>query len=680
MFLWAILQGLVIRASSDTLLIRVEDVEVAFRKKDWLSASLIRPIVSSKMGSYPFSTKYGPWYRALVDTYFVWADTAGEIRGQWEGIRKTWRIELRVRNGVLWWRWLSDSLDGVAVRLRWLRHRGEESYGLGVQSVPGALDGRRYRLWTEEQGIGRGKQPLSFLINLVVRGAAGTLTTSYAPMGTFITRYRRGAALFHQGVAFWESRSRFYQWEFWLLNPQAVEGAFWGGRDWGELLHRQSQLVGPMPLLPAWCKGAWVGLQGGWGRVLPILTQLKRAGVPLATLWIQDWCGRRATRFGSQLWWRWIPDTSAYPDIRRRIDSLRREGIRTLGYVNPFLATEGPLFDTARTRAYLVSRSKEQIYFISTPGFPAVMVDLTHPEAYAWLRGLVRRLREEYGFSGWMADYGEWLPWDAWVAAGQGSEWHNRYAVLWARLNREAAEEDEIVFFTRCGHTFTPRYTRLHWLGDQLVSWDARDGLQSTFYGMLHSGLSGLPLMHSDIGGYTTIKVGPLRYLRSRQLLLRWAESCVIQPVFRTHEGLRPQDNHQVYTDSVTVAAFAYLAQLHVKLWAYLQSCAQGYGLTDTLLPYAWAPIWRPLWMHASKTPKVKHPSFFIGPDLLFYPVTRPRQRWIRAYLPPGTWYALTADTLLAGGQFVKVPAPLGKPCLFLRKDSSPYQTLRAPR
>ncbi|MDW8236602.1 MAG: glycoside hydrolase family 31 protein, partial [Bacteroidia bacterium] len=421
------LQSLLIQSLGDTFFLRGAGVEVAFSKRDWLSAAAIRPVVHSAMGSFRFSPKYGKARLAIIDTYFVEAATNWiEVRGHWQGLDKTWKLRLGLWKGLLVWQISTDSVGAVAVRLRWLRYKGEEAYGLGVQFVPGALNGRRYRLWTEEQGIGRGKQPLSFFVNLFVPRAAGTLTTTYAPMATFITTARRGAALGHEGMAYWESRSSYYQWEAWLLPEQTtLTGAFWSGKDWGELLHKQASLVGPMPLLPSWCKGAWIGLQGGWDRVLPLLDALRRAGVPIAALWIQDWCGRRITRFGSQLWWRWIPDTLKYPQLRLYVDSLRQLGIRTLGYVNSFLATEGSLYDTARARGYLVRKASGEVYPIRTPGFPAVLVDLTHPEAYAWLGEILRNLWQEYGFSGWMADYAEWVPWDAQLHAGSGAQHHN---------------------------------------------------------------------------------------------------------------------------------------------------------------------------------------------------------------------------------------------------------------
>ena len=61
------------------------------------------------------------------------------------------------------------------------------------------------------------------------------------------------------------------------------------------------------------------------------------------------------------------------------------------------------------------------------------------------------------GLGGWMADFGEYLPVDAVVSDNStGIEnIHNKWPLLWARLNREAVEETnnlgEIVFWMRAG-------------------------------------------------------------------------------------------------------------------------------------------------------------------------------------------------------------------------------------
>ena len=70
----------------------------------------------------------------------------------------------------------------------------------------------------------------------------------------------------------------------------------------------------------------------------------------------------------------------------------------------------------------------------------------------------------ELGFSGWMADFGEYLPVDGVYHSGADPvRMHNEYPVLWAKLNYEVLKETnklgEIMFFMRAGGT--GRYTCL---------------------------------------------------------------------------------------------------------------------------------------------------------------------------------------------------------------------------
>jgi hypothetical protein len=41
-------------------------------------------------------------------------------------------------------------------------------------------------------------------------------------------------------------------------------------------------------------------VQGGTERVLSVLKTLAELGVPVAAVWLQDWCGQRKTSFGEQ--------------------------------------------------------------------------------------------------------------------------------------------------------------------------------------------------------------------------------------------------------------------------------------------------------------------------------------------------------------------------------------------
>jgi alpha-glucosidase len=98
--------------------------------------------------------------------------------------------------------------------------------------------------------------------------------------------------------------------------------------------------------------------------------------------------------------------------------------------------------------------------------------------------------------SGWMADFGEYLPFDAVLYNGEDpASYHNRYPEEWGKLTQEALQENgmenEIMYFMRSAWIKSPQYNSMFWLGDQLVSWDEYDGLKNVVLGALSSALCG---------------------------------------------------------------------------------------------------------------------------------------------------------------------------------------------
>lgn len=139
------------------------------------------------------------------------------------------------------------------------------------------------------------------------------------------------------------------------------------------------------------------------------------------------------------------------------------------------------------------------------------------------------------GVCGWMCDFGESVPLDAQLTAGQRpQQFHSLYPSVWGQVNKDAVNQasqllrhksdpacspEDVVYFMRSGNVHSPGVTPLFWLGDQLVTWDADDGLATAIIGMLSQGLSGYSLTHSDIGGYTAVhKTIFLKYVSNQVL------------------------------------------------------------------------------------------------------------------------------------------------------------------
>jgi alpha-glucosidase len=82
-----------------------------------------------------------------------------------------------------------------------------------------------------------------------------------------------------------------------------------------DLIEAYSEYCGRMRTLPEWVhNGVIVSVQGGTKAVREKLEKLRKANIPLAGLWIQDWPGVRVTSVGKQLWWDWKLDETYYPD------------------------------------------------------------------------------------------------------------------------------------------------------------------------------------------------------------------------------------------------------------------------------------------------------------------------------------------------------------------------------
>lgn len=275
---------------------------------------------------------------------------------------------------------------------------------------------------------------------------------------------------------------------------------------------------------PSWAYGFWLGGQGGRTRTEQLLANLSAQNIYPSVLWIQDWEGKRKTKFGSQLQWNWQADTLAYPQFSQFCTQLNQKGIKVLGYINPFLTTNTALCDTALSRHYVVHNAQNQPYAIATTTRKAYLIDLTNPAACTWYK-IIKHNLIEAGLSGWMADYAEWLPTDAKLFSGEDATlYHNRYATDWAKLNRqaidEAGETGKIVFFNRAGYSYANKYSTLFWFGDQLTDWGKNDGIHAALTGMLSGGISGIALNHSDIGGYTNLRLPFLKRQRSPELTL----------------------------------------------------------------------------------------------------------------------------------------------------------------
>lgn len=541
---------------------------------------------------------------------------------------------------------------------------GEHFFGFGEQFSHLDFKNRKPHILTEEQGIGRGDKPVSKFTKTF--GVCGDEFSSYAPMNFFFTE---------KNEAFIFTGSPYIKYDFTKQNSFHVESwskelkiKYITAENLKELLLKATELTGRMPELPDWAFGTWLGLQGGEAKVEGIVNQALQENNPVGAIWIQDWVGRRKTRFGSQLWWTWQVDKTSYPNFSEFCNRMRKQNIRVLGYVNSFMANEGELYEEAKSNGYLVKNKRGEDYEIKTAGFPAYLIDLTNPGAFEWMKNVIRRNLIDIGMSGWMADYGEWLPLDAQLFSGINPlEYHNQYAVDWARLNREAiheaGRENDIVFFTRSGAIGSAKYSTLFWAGDQMVDWGEHDGLPSAVCALITSGLSGITLNHSDIGGYTTVDNVFLKVKRDEELLKRWIEFAAFTPVFRTHEGLKPESNFQVYSNDSIMKFFSRFGRIHWALKDYFKELSKE--ATEKGIPIIRALLLE--FPNDTLTYSIKD-EFLLGEDLLVAPVLSKGAKSRAVYFPTGEWLNVWTNETVTGNSKHLINSEPGFPPVFIKK------------
>ena len=641
-------------------------------------------------------------------------------------------------------------------RLVYSSDQNERFHGFGEQYTHLDLKGHEVQVLSEEGGIFRNEQTsnnlidsldfesgivntvkelLTNLINIVTTGSGGDEYTTYYAVPQYITNTLKSLFLENTEYAVFDLRDQ-DSVEVRVFHDSMTGRILYGESMLG-LIERFTEYTGRMRPLPDWFnQGAVLGIQGGTDKVTGILDELETRGTPVSGVWLQDWVGKRKTAAGSQLWWNWELDNDQYPNWHDLVDRI--EGTfdaKVLCYINAFLVdpTVGDgaktnvvrnLYTEAIDNGYLVKNEEGAPLQVASTDFDAGMVDFTNPEAQTWIKSVMKdNMIRDARCGGWMHDFGEALPFEAHLYSEvEAASYHNQYTVDWAQMGREAIEEAkseglvdfDVVFFNRAGYTKTPNHSTLLWQGDQMVTWDIYDGLQSAINATLTGGFSGLSLNHSDIGGYTNISPEILGFTievfnRDLELLLRWMEFAAFTVAYRTHEGIIPETNAQFYDKNkfdhescrTRFAPDENINYTHFDKFARVYNALAFYR--KTLMEEAQTKGW----------PVVRHPMLhypddeqlaalqdhiMLGEEILMAPFIEKTfcdetKEWRQVYFPDAantTWvhiftgdeygkgesYETPAGKEVLSGNYRWVYAPYGTPAAFYRKSWSGSATL----
>lgn len=171
-------------------------------------------------------------------------------------------------------------------------HPDEDFYGLGAQASFASLKNQSVPVFSREQGVGRGDEPITSIENANGSFAGGDRLTTYTAIPSYISTENH--------VFYLSEKSTAYA-NFDFTNPDAVtvrydslsvDGAFMRAEDMFGAVEMLTAYTGRQPHLPEWVdSGAILGIQGGEEKVNRIVEQGLEIGCPIAGVWLQDWEG-----------------------------------------------------------------------------------------------------------------------------------------------------------------------------------------------------------------------------------------------------------------------------------------------------------------------------------------------------------------------------------------------------
>ena len=225
----------------------------------------------------------------------------------------------------------------------------------------------------------------------------------------------------------------------------------------------------------------------------------------------------------------------------------------------------------------------------------------------------------------------------------------------------ETTSQKRVCILTRSAFLGQQRYGTINWSGDVGGNWDA---YKKQIVAGLNYTITGMPYWTTDIGGF--FRPGKSQYTDEnyQELLIRWYQWGVFNPVFRIH-GYQSETEPWHYSQRVQ-DDMQKMLNLRYRLMPYIYS--EAWQVTKN-----GSTIMRPLVMDFCKDNSALNQlyEYMFGKSFLVAPVTEPKVNERDVYLPESVnWYDFRTGKYFKGGQTIKAEAPLDEIPLYIKAGS----------
>ncbi|MCH5268612.1 MAG: DUF4968 domain-containing protein [Lachnospiraceae bacterium] len=350
-------------------------------------------------------------------------------------------------------------------------------------------------------------------------------------------------------------------------------------------------------------------------------------------------------------------DNDRFPNLTVLSDRLNDMGIKLVTIIDPGVKVETgyPLYEEGIQKGYFAMTSDGDVYENKVWPGDSVFPDFTSEAVRQWwgdqitfqmkhqIRGIWNDMNEPASFNGPLPD-DVVFPGDPDTASLTHSDVHNVYGHLMAKATYEGwkrLDSKRPFVITRACYSGSQKYSTA-WTGDNQSLWSH---LKMSIPQLLNLGMSGMPLIGTDIGGFGANT--------TPELLCRWIQASCFAPLFRNHSAKYTRRQEPWQFDETTLEIYRKYVDLRYRFIPYMYDLC--YEETVTGLP-----LLRPLVLHYPKDPAVFecNDEYLVGDRVLVAPITDQGARSRAVYLPEGEWVDYWTGVRIEGGKYILREAP----------------------
>lgn len=472
-----------------------------------------------------------------------------------------------------------------------------------------------------------------------------------------------GNVVFGKNYTEWEAKAA-KQTDYWITVDDTP----------AKILENYTEVTGRTPVMSEDLLGLWQCKlrYRTQEEVLSVARKYRELGIPLDVIVIDffHW-----TRQGD-----WKFDKDYWPDPKAMCDELHAMGTKVVVSVWPTVDKKSENFGEMLDRGLLIQTEHGSNQTYEFQG-DCLTIDLTNPEAQAYLWEKCRKNYYDYGIDMfWLdnaePDYGAYDFENYRYQLGHALEVSSLYPKLYVRT---FFEHTGALSLARCGWAGSQKYASLLWSGDVPSTFES---LRDQISAGLNMGLAGIPWWTTDIGGFMTDDVADEDF---RELLLRWFEFAVFSPILRMHGDRGPHDIPPL-SDKEWGGGSLFTGQPN-ELWSYGEEAfrimKKQLDLRLSLRPYiaglmreaseTGAPLLRTMFYEFPDDPHCweLEDQYMFGGQYLVAPILHAGQRERRVYLPAGKWKNLADGQICEGADTIVCAAPLEQIPVFERCNRS---------